>query len=372
VALASSGAAATAVPGTYTVTPSAASGVGLGNYDISYHTGTLTVTGGSFTVRYTPTAGGSVEGSATQVVFHGANCSAVTATATAGYHFVNWSGTGGFVTTTTNPLTISNVTADATLTATFAPTAPTVVSALAASTTQIDVLFSAPLDAATVAASDFTVPGLTVSAAALQPGNTTVRLTANAQKPGTTYTVTVGLGSVSGASGATLVAPNTATLTGHAGPWIDTVPADGIVVSFDSASVAGTVTATVPGSFKPAPSGFALVAGSYFDLSTTTTFNSSDGFNVTLSYDPTKVTNSANLHLYHWEGSAWVDITTGVNAGERTVTGHAHSFSDYTIMESGGSGPPVSTPASSDWSLALLAMGGLVMGWVIRRKGSTS
>jgi len=41
-------------------------------------------------------------------------------------------------------------------------------------------------------------------------------------------------------------------------------------------------------------------------------------------------------------------------------------------MESVGSGPPVSTPASSDWSLALLAMGALGMGWMVRRKGATA
>jgi uncharacterized repeat protein (TIGR02543 family) len=37
-----------------------------------------------------------------------------------GYHFVNWTGTGGFVTTTANPLTVTNVTASQNITANFA------------------------------------------------------------------------------------------------------------------------------------------------------------------------------------------------------------------------------------------------------------
>jgi len=49
VALASPGADASAAPGSYLIVPSAASGLGLGNYLIDYRTGTLTVQGGATT-----------------------------------------------------------------------------------------------------------------------------------------------------------------------------------------------------------------------------------------------------------------------------------------------------------------------------------
>ena len=83
--------------------------------------------GGSYATAYSDTAsifiagnGGSVEGSTTQVLARGEDCSAVTATPTVGYHFVNWTGTGSFETTTANPLTVRNATADTSITANFA------------------------------------------------------------------------------------------------------------------------------------------------------------------------------------------------------------------------------------------------------------
>ena len=68
------------------------------------------------------TAGASLTGATTQTVSDGSNSTAVTAVPPAHYHFVNWTGTGGFVTTTTNPVTVTNVTQDMTITASFAIT----------------------------------------------------------------------------------------------------------------------------------------------------------------------------------------------------------------------------------------------------------
>jgi len=65
------------------------------------------------------TAGATLTGTASQTVNHGANCSAVTANIPTGYHFVNWTGTGGF-TATNNPVTVTNVTQDMTVTANYA------------------------------------------------------------------------------------------------------------------------------------------------------------------------------------------------------------------------------------------------------------
>ncbi|NTU70523.1 MAG: leucine-rich repeat protein [Coriobacteriia bacterium] len=72
-------------------------------------------------VAFVADTGGSIEGSATQIVATGSDCSAVTANQDTGHHFTNWTGTGSFETTTANPLTVTNVTADTTVTAHFAP-----------------------------------------------------------------------------------------------------------------------------------------------------------------------------------------------------------------------------------------------------------
>jgi uncharacterized repeat protein (TIGR02543 family) len=68
---------------------------------------------------------GSLSGSTSQTIISGGSSTPVTATATPGYHFINWTGTNGFVASTVNPLTVSNVTEDQTITANFTTTIDT-------------------------------------------------------------------------------------------------------------------------------------------------------------------------------------------------------------------------------------------------------
>jgi uncharacterized repeat protein (TIGR02543 family) len=75
-------------------------------------------------VNFIAGTGGSITGTLNQTVPYGGSATAVTAVPAAGYHFVNWTGTGGFVTTTANPLTVTNVTAAMTITANFAINVP--------------------------------------------------------------------------------------------------------------------------------------------------------------------------------------------------------------------------------------------------------
>ncbi len=72
------------------------------------------------TVTFAAGSGGSVNPSTSQLLVTGDSTAAVTATPAAGWQFVNWTGTGGFVTTTANPLVIASVNASMTVTANFA------------------------------------------------------------------------------------------------------------------------------------------------------------------------------------------------------------------------------------------------------------
>ena len=72
-----------------------------------------------YTLNYVAGTGGTLSGTTTQAVIQGSSATAVTAIANTGYTFVNWTGTSGFTTTTTNPLTVTNVTASMTITANF-------------------------------------------------------------------------------------------------------------------------------------------------------------------------------------------------------------------------------------------------------------
>ncbi|HNX97092.1 MAG TPA: hypothetical protein PKK12_05375, partial [Candidatus Aminicenantes bacterium] len=75
------------------------------------------------TVSFLAGSGGTISGTSSQVVPGGGSTTAVTAVPNNGYHFVNWTGTG-FATSTANPLTVSNVTSDLTITANFGSSTP--------------------------------------------------------------------------------------------------------------------------------------------------------------------------------------------------------------------------------------------------------
>ena len=69
----------------------------------------------TYTLTYTAGANGSISGTTPQTVNHGASGTAVTAVPASGYHFVNWSDSS-----TANPRTDTNVTANKSVTAFFA------------------------------------------------------------------------------------------------------------------------------------------------------------------------------------------------------------------------------------------------------------
>ena len=69
----------------------------------------------TYTLTYTAGSNGTITGASPQTVNRGASGTAVMAVANTGYHFVNWSDAS-----TANPRTDSNVTADLTVTASFA------------------------------------------------------------------------------------------------------------------------------------------------------------------------------------------------------------------------------------------------------------
>jgi hypothetical protein len=124
-------------------------------------------------------------------------------------------------------------------------TLPTVVSAAAASSTLVDVLFSENLNAATIDSSYFTINnGLTVSGAVLQADNQTVRLGTNNQVNGAGYTVTVSNAAptVEDVAGNIVGSLNSVSFTGYAAPTsIITAPATDQLVK-GSVTITGTAS----------------------------------------------------------------------------------------------------------------------------------
>ena len=121
-------------------------------------------------------------------------------------------------------------------------TAPTVVSATAVNSFQVDVLFSEDLHASASNTTYFTISdGLTVNGANLLVDGRTVRLDTDAQTDGFNYTVTVKLTppTVMDLAGNDVVAPNTAIFSGFGG-----APTSLISAPIEDQIVNGVVTIT--------------------------------------------------------------------------------------------------------------------------------
>ncbi len=84
----------------------------------------------------------------------------------------------------------------------------------------------------------------------------------------------------------------------------------------------------------------------------------------------------ANLHLFHWNGSSWIDEGGTVNTGNHTMTRTGvSSFSPWTF---GGSAPTAitlttfsgRTPTNNGWIVLILLAAGVLLagGWALRRR----
>jgi uncharacterized repeat protein (TIGR02543 family) len=111
---------------TYTVVVTNA----LGNLTSASATLTVTAAPTTATVTFVSDGSGTLSGSTSQTVSIGASTTAVAAAPASGYQFINWTGTGGFATTTANPLIVTDVTTAKTITANFAPIPNAMVSAM--------------------------------------------------------------------------------------------------------------------------------------------------------------------------------------------------------------------------------------------------
>jgi hypothetical protein len=132
-----------------------------------------------------------------------------------------------------------------------------------------------------------------------------------------------GFGTTHPATGATT---STATLTGTN---VDVVPAPGVDVQFSNVTGDGTTSVTQISDVPALPAGFQIGDPPlYYDLSTTATFSGSATVCVPYGFAPAGTTPT----LLHYDGGAWVDVTTSFDDLTRIVCGSVTSFSPFATV----------------------------------------
>jgi len=141
--------------------------------------------------------------------------------------------------------------------------------------------------------------------------------------------------SLAGSGGAT--GGNSGTTAVPYGDNVTAAPTADVNLTFTSVTSAeGTVTATAITTLaSPLPSNFRMLNGASYDITTTASF--SGPVTVCIVYDPATMSNPANeqnLRLYHYDGSAWYNITIlPVNTTTHTICGVTPSLSPFVVAE---------------------------------------
>ncbi|PYX99084.1 MAG: hypothetical protein DMG63_10030, partial [Acidobacteria bacterium] len=125
---------------------------------------------------------------------------------------------------------------------------------------------------------------------------------------------------------------NTAPGTNVSVQPTDSTGASPAKLVFSNVTQAGMTTLTIANTGVMPPIGFLVGSpAQYFDLATTAVF--SGPVSVCINYSGVSFVNSPRL--FHYNGSAWVDVTTSVDTTNHSVCGSVTSFSPFATFQSG-------------------------------------
>jgi hypothetical protein len=108
-------------------------------------------------------------------------------------------------------------------------------------------------------------------------------------------------------------------------------PYNGVIIEFDSVVEGGNTSVVVTDEELAPTSGFSFL-GKYYDITTQATY--SDNIIITITYDDTGMTleEEGALRLYHWNGSAWEDVTVlPVDTTNNLISGVVTSLSWFVV-----------------------------------------
>jgi hypothetical protein len=117
----------------------------------------------------------------------------------------------------------------------------------------------------------------------------------------------------------------------EAGSNVEVVDAEsGVSLTFANVTQPGTTTVTVTTEAPALPEGFSLDSALFFDIHTTAIFEGA--VELCLPYNPANFADPSALKLLHFDGVAWIDVTT-TNDVSGTICGSVTSFSAFAMAE---------------------------------------
>ena len=106
-----------------------------------------------------------------------------------------------------------------------------------------------------------------------------------------------------------------------------------VALTFSSVSQAGATTLTTTSSDPAPPQGFALGSpATYYNLVTTAAYTGS--ITICINYSGISYQNPSALALFHYEGGAWVNVTTSLDTGSQVICGSVSSLSPFAVFTS--------------------------------------
>jgi hypothetical protein len=112
--------------------------------------------------------------------------------------------------------------------------------------------------------------------------------------------------------------------------------ADGVSVTYDSVTTAGstTLTASAIGPAPPAGFGFVGLPPTYYDIATTAAVTGPIQVCINYTNRPFAPPET-DLKIFHYEGGSWVDVTTTLDTGANVICGSVMSLSPFAIGQAG-------------------------------------
>ena len=142
----------------------------------------------------------------------------------------------------------------------------------------------------------------------------------------------VGWGTINGVRHGFLLTPTTYVYTASGSNVTVSPPGGGTTITFSNISSSGYTSVTTSSSGPAPPAGFQLGNPPiYYKITTTATYT--PPVTVCVNYNPAQYSDPSAAQLFHYENSAWVNITTSNDVTNHIICGQVNTLSPFAIFE---------------------------------------